>query len=169
MKAVLPILLIGFLVAAGAIYVLDPFSDRNADYRAENERIAALLTHPVDGKLLTSEQKAYFDEGFSSILNRAKGWMLNITYQAPIGASAEDISAFYESHAPTGWKVESATVTSVDTAGKPGPSYRDVFYSEGSVRVTIATQGMIEGGAGTYIVSIDHKSGSGSTEPSAQR
>jgi hypothetical protein len=159
MKAVIPIFLIAIAAGVAAFMVLDPLHDRAGAYKSDNEAILDLLTPPAEAKLVSSEQVAYEDEGISSILNRAEGWVLTIVYGVPEATSIDDLIAWYRRDLPAGWaaRVEDTPDGADPQTGAPRPPLRKLFLTSGEKLATLDFTNMNPGANHTYQLSIDHK------------
>jgi hypothetical protein len=159
MKAVIPIFLIAILAGVAAFLVLDPLKDRAAAYKSENEEILAELGPPPVAQVVSSEHKAYEEEGITSILNRAKGWTLNVVYGVPEVVTVDNVIEYYQQNLPAGW---TAAVTEQpgganSTTGEPLPPIRTLTLLNGKKQAILNLEKLNPGGPHTYEVVIDYK------------
>ncbi|MGE0687697.1 MAG: hypothetical protein AB7P33_13205 [Dehalococcoidia bacterium] len=159
MKAVIPIFLIAILAGVAAFMLLDPLKDRAAAYKAENESVLAELKPPPVAQIVSTEHRSYEDDGITSILNRAKGWTLNIVYGVPEVVTVENVIEFYQANLPAGW---TATVTerpggANSTTGQPNPPLRTMTLVNGKKQATIDLEKLNPGGPHTYEMVIDYQ------------
>lgn len=159
MKAVIPIFLIAIVAGVAAFIIIDPFYDRAAAYKAENERLLTQFSPPPVAKVVSSEQRAYESEGIASLLNRAKGWTLTVVYGVPEAVTADDVVAWYRDKLPSGWteEIKEAPGGANPQTGQPNPPLRTWIAQSGSSRVAINLDKLNPAGQHTYEVSIDHK------------
>jgi hypothetical protein len=159
MKAVIPIFLIAILGGVAAFMVLDPLKDRAAAYKSENDAILAQLQPLPVAQVVSSEQVAYEDDGVTSILNRAKGWTLNVVYGVPQVVTPDNVIEFYQQNLPPGW---TANVTETPgganaQTGAPNPPLKAMTLTSGDKMATIDLSALNPGGNHTYTVVIDYK------------
>lgn len=159
MKAVIPIFLIAILGGVAAFMVLDPLKDRAAAYKSENASILNQLKPPPVARVVSSEDFSYEDEGITSILNRAKGWTLNVVYGVPDVVTIDNVIDFYMQNLPQGWTgaVSEEPGGADPASGQPLASLRTLTLSSGKKLATIKLEKMNPGGPHTYEVIIDHK------------
>jgi hypothetical protein len=159
MKAVIPIFLIAILAGVAAFTILDPLKDRAAAYKSENESILVELQPPPVAQVVSTEHKSYEDEGISSVLNRAKGWTLNVVYGVPEVVTADNVIEFYQQNLPSGWTASvSEQPGGADTVtGQPNPPIRMMTLVNGKKQAILNLEKLNPGGPHTYELVIDYK------------
>jgi hypothetical protein len=108
---------------------------------------------------VSTEHNAYEEEGITSILNRAKGWTLNVVYGVPEVVTADNVIEFYQKNLPSGW---TATVSerpggADSTSGQPNPPLKTLTLVNGKKEAVIDLEKMNPGGPHTYEMIIDYK------------
>jgi hypothetical protein len=159
MKAVIPIFLIAILGGVAAFMVLDPLKDRAAAYKSENEAILVQLQPLPVARVVSSEHTAYKDDGVTSILNRSKGWTLNVVYGVPEVVTPENVIEYYQQNLPAGWtaKVDETPGGADPQTGAPKPPLKSMTLTSGDALASIDLSALNPGGNHTYTVVIDHK------------